>query len=61
MREPVTKDEIFAVANALDAEGVSPTVRAIRKTTGGSDSTVHKWQKEWKRIKGIKPANKAMS
>ncbi|CAM5520465.1 Chromosome partition protein Smc [Thauera mechernichensis] len=45
----ITKQDILAVADALDAEGVKPTLAAVRKKLGGgSFSTISEAMKEWK-------------
>ena len=45
----ITKQDILAAADALDAEGVKPTLAAVRKKLGGgSFSTISEAMKEWK-------------
>ena len=45
----ITKQDILAAADALDAEGAKPTLAAVRKKLGGgSFSTISEAMKEWK-------------
>lgn len=45
----ITKEQIFAEADALDAAGINPTLAAIRKAVGGgSFTTISQAMTEWK-------------
>ena len=44
----VTKEQIFAAADALAAEGKRPTLESIRQITGGSYSTISPALNEWR-------------
>ena len=44
----VTKEQIFAAADALAAEGLRPTLVAVRQRVGGSYSTISPALNEWK-------------
>ncbi|KND60572.1 KfrA protein [Candidatus Burkholderia verschuerenii] len=45
----ITRDAIWQVADALDAEGIKPTLAAVRKKVGGgSYTTIHEAMTEWK-------------
>lgn len=51
----ITKDQIFATANELDAAGQSPTLAAVRKALGGgSFTTISEGMTEWKARKAAK-------
>lgn len=53
----VTKDEIWAKADELDAAGQSPTLAAIRKALGsGSYSTIQAAMSEWRARRNKLPA-----
>ena len=53
----ITKDQIFAVADELDAAGQSPTLAAVRKVIGGgSFTTISQAMAEWKARKAEKEA-----
>lgn len=44
----LTKDDIWAVADRLDAEGKAPTLAAVRKALGsGSFTTISEAMREW--------------
>lgn len=44
----LTKDDIWSVADRLDAEGKSPTLAAVRKALGsGSFTTISEAMREW--------------
>ena len=44
----LTKDDIWAVADVLDAEGKAPTLAAVRKALGsGSFTTISEAMREW--------------
>lgn len=48
----ISKSEIWAAANALDAEGLRPTLQAVRKKLGsGSFTTISDAMSEWKSTK----------
>lgn len=64
----ITKDQIFQVADELDAAGQNPTLAAVRKATvGGSFTTISEAMSEWKARKAAKetplrePAPQAIS
>lgn len=46
----ITKDDIYAAANKLAADGVMPSNDKIRAALGntGSEATIQKYLKEWK-------------
>lgn len=45
----ITKEQIFAVADELDAAGQAPTLAAVRKAVGGgSFTTISEAMSEWK-------------
>lgn len=45
----ITKEQIFAAADGLDANGQSPTLSAVRKAVGGgSFTTISEAMTEWK-------------
>lgn len=45
----ITKEQIFAVADELDAAGQAPTLSAVRKAVGGgSFTTISEAMSEWK-------------
>lgn len=51
----ITKDQIFAVADELDAVGQNPTLAAVRKALGGgSFTTISEAMTEWKARKAAK-------
>ena len=51
----ITKDQIFAVADELDAAGQNPTLAAVRKALGGgSFTTISEGMTEWKARKAAK-------
>ena len=51
----ITKEQIFAVADELDAAGQSPTLAAVRKAVGGgSFTTISEAMTEWKARKAAK-------
>jgi chromosome segregation ATPase len=51
----ITKDDVFKVADALDAAGQSPTLAAVRKALGGgSFTTISQPLNEWKARKTAK-------
>jgi chromosome segregation ATPase len=51
----ITKEQIFAVADELDAAGQSPTLAAVRKAVGGgSFTTLSEAMTEWKARKAAK-------
>jgi chromosome segregation ATPase len=51
----ITKDDVFKVADALDAAGQSPTLAAVRKALGGgSFTTISQPLSEWKARKTAK-------
>lgn len=51
----ITKDQIFAIADDLDAAGQNPTLAAVRKALGGgSFTTISEGMTEWKAKKAAK-------
>lgn len=53
----ISKDDIFRVANEIDALGQSPTLAAVRKALGGgSFTTISEAMNEWKAKRGAKEA-----
>lgn len=51
----ITKEQIFEIANALDAEGHNPTLSAVRKQLGGgSFTTISDAMTEWRARKAEK-------
>ena len=51
----ISKDDIFRVANEIDALGQSPTLAAVRKALGGgSFTTISDAMNEWKAKRSIK-------
>jgi hypothetical protein len=45
----ISKDDVFKVADAIDAAGQSPTLAAVRKALGGgSFTTISQPLNEWK-------------
>lgn len=53
----ITSDQIFAVADALDAAGQNPTLAAVRKALdGGSFTTISEAMKEWRARKAADTA-----
>jgi DNA repair exonuclease SbcCD ATPase subunit len=51
----ITKDQIFAAADELDATGQNPTLAAVRKALGGgSFTTISEAMTEWKARKAAK-------
>jgi flagellar biosynthesis GTPase FlhF len=44
----VTREQIFAAADAITAEGKTPTLESIRQHTGGSYSTISPALNEWR-------------
>lgn len=51
----ITKDQIFGVADELDAAGQNPTLAAVRKALGGgSFTTISEGMVEWKARKAAK-------
>jgi chromosome segregation ATPase len=51
----ITKDQIFSVADELDAAGQNPTLAAVRKALGGgSFTTISEGMVEWKARKAAK-------
>jgi len=51
----ITKDQIFAVADELDAAGQNATLAAVRKALGGgSFTTISEGMSEWKARKAAK-------
>ncbi len=44
----VTKDAVFAAAVSLKADGISVTLARVQNLTGGSNSTVGPWLREWR-------------
>ena len=51
----ITKDQIFVVADELDAAGQNPTLAAVRKALGGgSFTTISEGMTEWKARKAAK-------
>jgi chromosome segregation ATPase len=54
----INKEQIFAVADDLDAAGQSPTLAAVRKAVGGgSFTTISEAMTEWKARKAAKEAS----
>lgn len=48
----ITKEEIYAAADALDAAGQNPTLAAVRKAVGGgSFTTISEAMQEWRAAK----------
>ncbi|WP_345777291.1 DNA-binding protein [Xanthomonas euvesicatoria] len=48
----ITKDQIWKIADQLDADGVKPTLSAVRKKLGsGSYTTIQDAMNEWKQRK----------
>ena len=46
--EDLTEAEVHAICDALDAEGIEPSVRKIREEAGrGSHSTITKYSRTW--------------
>lgn len=53
----ITKEQIFAIAEGLDADGHSPTLAAVRKALGGgSFTTISEGVNEWRSRKLAKEA-----
>ena len=53
----ISREQIFAAADALDAAGVNPTLAAVRKAVGGgSFTTIQDGMTEWKAKKAAKAA-----
>lgn len=53
----ITKDQIFAAANELDAAGQNPTLAAVRKVVGGgSFTTISEAMSEWRASKTAQAA-----
>jgi predicted nucleic acid-binding Zn-ribbon protein len=53
----ITKEQIFAAADELDAGGQSPTLSAVRKAVGGgSFTTISEAMTEWKARRAAKEA-----
>ena len=51
----ITAEQIFAVADELDAAGQNPTLAAVRKILGGgSFTTISEAMTEWKARKAAK-------
>jgi chromosome segregation ATPase len=51
----IGKDDIFRVADELDAQGLNPTLAAVRKSLGGgSFTTISEAMTEWKAKKAAK-------
>ena len=51
----ISKDQIFAAADELDAAGQSPTRAAVRKALGGgSFTTISEGMTDWKARKAAK-------
>lgn len=51
----ITKEQVFAIADELDAAGQSPTLAAVRKALGsGSFTTISEFMSEWKASKASK-------
>ena len=51
----ISKDQIFAAADELDAAGQSPTLAAVRKALGGgSFTTISEGMTDWKARKAAK-------
>lgn len=47
-RVGITKEQVFAAANQLVAQGTHPSINAVRDVLGtGSNGTIHKHLKEW--------------
>ena len=54
----VTKEEILQAAEELQAANENPTIKAIRQHLGhGSNTTIHKYLSQWKRLKQDKLEN----
>ena len=46
---PITRDQIYTVANTLNAQGIRPTLAAVRRMLGaGSFTTISEGINEWK-------------
>jgi hypothetical protein len=47
----VTKEDVFIAADLLAAEAIMPSILGVRKLLGdkGSESTLQKYLKEWKK------------
>jgi chromosome segregation ATPase len=55
----ITREQIYHVANALDSEGVRPTLAAVRRRLGcGSFTTLSEALNEWKLIHGARTLQK---
>lgn len=53
----ITKDQIFAVADELNAVGQNPTLAAVRKALGsGSFTTISEAMNEWRARKTTEAA-----
>lgn len=51
-RKGITYTQVAAVADALAAEGIEPTKDSVRDRLGtGSDGTVHRHLKEWRKVR----------
>ena len=50
----ITKDQIFAVADEIDAAGQNATLAAVRKALGGgSFTTISEGMTEWRDRKSV--------
>jgi chromosome segregation ATPase len=50
MNRAVTLDDVIKIADALQAQGLTPSVRAVREHTGGSHTTVCKHLNAWQAL-----------
>ena len=56
---PITRDQIYAVANTLNSQGTRPTLAAIRRLLGtGSFTTISEALNEWKMLQSTETASK---
>lgn len=56
----ITKEQIWAAAEELDAAGLNPTLAAVRKAVGsGSYTTIQEAMTEWKARRAAKAPNAA--
>lgn len=56
-RQGVSRDQVFAVADGIVGDGLSPTIKAIRERLGtGSPNTIHRHLVEWRESRPVPTA-----
>ena len=57
----LTFERVAAVADAMSAKGLTPTVDTIRNELGGSDSTISRFLRLWKEQRATSPSTNVVA